>query len=95
MGRTRLAGLIFGSLALLLCVSQEAAAQFSKTSVKSDGAKNEPSIITRSHCPDLGPPRVGPRFSIAKRRTLPAGRHRILFPSPTFAIYSFLWFGQV
>jgi hypothetical protein len=41
-----------------LCVSQEAAAQFSKTSVKSDGAKNEPSIITRLPLPR---PRPTPR----------------------------------
>jgi hypothetical protein len=59
MGRTRLAGLIFGSLALLLCVSQEAAAQFSKTSVKSDGAKGEPAMVTRLPLPR---PRPSPRL---------------------------------
>ena len=58
MGRIRLAGLIFVSLALLLCVSQEAAAQFSKTSVKNDGARGEPSIVTRLPLPR---PRPAPR----------------------------------
>ena len=59
MGRIRLAGLILGSLVLLLCVSQEAAAQFSKTAIKSDGAKGEPAVVTRLPLPR---PRPTPRL---------------------------------
>ena len=51
MGRIRLAGLFFASLGLLLCVSQEAAAQSSGQSAKSNGGRGEPSIITRLPLP--------------------------------------------
>lgn len=51
MGRIRLAGLIFASLAPLLCVSQEATAQSSSRLAKPIDGKGEPSTITRLPLP--------------------------------------------
>jgi hypothetical protein len=58
MGRIRLVGLFFASLALLLCVSQEAAAQSSNPSVKTNGGRGESAAIVR---PPLPRPRPTPR----------------------------------
>ncbi len=62
MGRIRLTGLFFGSIALLLGVSREAAAQSSRQSVKPSGAKGEPSIATRLPLPRPGPTPRGPEI---------------------------------
>jgi hypothetical protein len=58
MGRIRLAGVFFASFALLLCVSQEAAAQSLNPSARTSEGRGEPASIVR---PPLPRPRPTPR----------------------------------
>lgn len=60
MGRIRLAGLFLTSLALLLCVSQEAAAQSSNPPVRMNDAKGESASVTRIPLPRPRPTPRGP-----------------------------------
>jgi len=62
MGRIRLAGPFFASLALLLCVAQEAAAQSSNPSVKINDAKGEPASVVRVPLPRPRPTPRGPEI---------------------------------
>ena len=62
MGRIRLAGLFFTSLALLLCISQEAAAQSSNASVKTNGGRGESAAIVRLPLPRPRPTPRGPEI---------------------------------
>jgi hypothetical protein len=62
MGRIRLAVLFFGSLGLLLCVSQETTAQSSNQSVKPNDGKGQPSIVTRLPLPRPRPTPRGPEI---------------------------------
>jgi len=58
MGRIRLAVQFCASVGLLLCVSQEAAAQSSNQPVKTNEAKGDPTFVTRMPLPR---PRPAPR----------------------------------
>ena len=62
MGRIRLAVLFCASVGLLLCVSQEAAAQSSKQPVKARDAKGDPSFVTRIPAPRPRPVARGPEI---------------------------------
>jgi hypothetical protein len=62
MGRTRLAGLFFASLALLLCVSQEAAAQSSNQPVRTSAGKGVPATVARLPLPRPRPAPRGPEI---------------------------------
>ncbi|HKV60450.1 MAG TPA: hypothetical protein VJO16_00935 [Candidatus Acidoferrum sp.] len=62
MGRIRLAGLSLASLALLLCVTQEAAAQSSKPSAKASEGRGERDSIVRVPLPRPRPTPRGPEI---------------------------------
>jgi hypothetical protein len=62
MGRIRLAGLFFASLALLLCVSQEAAAQSSNQRVRTNAGKGVPATVARLPLPRPRPTPRGPEI---------------------------------
>jgi hypothetical protein len=62
MGRIRLAGLSFASFALLLCVSQEAAAQSSSQLARSNDGKGEPTSVARLPLPRPRPTPRGPEI---------------------------------
>jgi hypothetical protein len=62
MGRIRLAGLLFTTLGLLLCVSQEAAAQSSGRVVKPYDDKSDPSGVARLPLPRHRPIARGPEI---------------------------------
>lgn len=62
MGRIRFAVLFFASLGLLLCVHQEAAAQSSNQTVKSNDGKGNPDFVTRLPMPRPGPIARGPEI---------------------------------
>lgn len=62
MGRTRLADLFFVSLALLLCVSREAAAQSSNQAARTNAGKGEPATVVRLPLPRPRPAPRGPEI---------------------------------
>jgi hypothetical protein len=62
MRRIRLAGLSFTSVALLLCVSQEAAAQSSRPLAKTSDGKSEPAAVARLPFPRPRPTPRGPEI---------------------------------
>jgi hypothetical protein len=62
MGRIRLAGLFFASIALFLCVSQEAAAQSSSRLAKTIDSKGEPASVARMPLPRHRPTPRGPEI---------------------------------
>jgi hypothetical protein len=62
MGRNRRAGAFLASFGLLLCVSQEAAAQSSKRVVKPNDEKGDSSVVTRLPLPRPRPIARGPEI---------------------------------
>jgi hypothetical protein len=62
MGRIRLAGLFFASIALFLCVSQKAAAQSSSRLAKTIDGKGEPASVARMPLPRHRPTPRGPEI---------------------------------
>jgi len=62
MRRIRLAGLLFALLALLLCVSQEAAAQSANPPARTNAGKGEPATVARFPLPRPRPTPRGPEI---------------------------------